>query len=235
MSIRSISFVALTAVFTVASLGCSNHVTREEYNRDVMALKTYTDQLEKEAADLRKYRQAYESLKDQVLVDTTEASMLENLRTALLRTLQGMEIGTADVQYDPKTGKWTMAGDLLFSSGSWTISKKGEAVLKTFCQTYKGKEVGFRIVGHTDRDPIAKATTKRKLHTDSNVELGAIRATVVYMTLRKFGLTGNNMFIESWGNNLPVAPNDNRASNKKKNRRVEIYILPPAVENPNTK
>ena len=97
MSIRSISFVALAAVFTVASLGCSNHVTREEYNRDVMALKTYTDQLEKEAADLRKYRQAYESLKDQVLVDTTEASMLENLRTALLKTLQGMEIGTSDV------------------------------------------------------------------------------------------------------------------------------------------
>ncbi len=230
MSIRNFAFAGLAIVFTVASLGCSNQITREEYNREITALKTYTDQLEKEAADLRKYRQAYESLKDQIMVDNTEATMLENLRTALLKTLQGMEIGTADVQYDPKTGKWTMAGDLLFSSGSWNISKKGSEVLKTFSETYKGKDVGFRIVGHTDRDPIAKATTKRKLHTDSNIELGAIRAAVVYMTLKKFGLSANNMFIESWGNNLPVAPNDNRASNKKKNRRVEIYILPTSTK-----
>ncbi len=230
MSIRSYAVLALTAFFAFASVACSSHVTRDEYNRDVSALKTYTAELEKEAQDLRKYRQAYESLKDQLMVDQTEAKMLKDLRIALLNTLQGMKIGTADVQYDPKTGKWTLAGDLLFSSGSWTITQKGEAVLKTFSETYKGKNVGFRIVGHTDRDPIAKASTKRKLHTDSNVELGALRATVVYMTLKKFGLPGNNMFIESWGNHKPVAPNDNRASNKKKNRRVEIYILPTLTE-----
>ncbi len=230
MSVRSSAFMALTTLFAFASVGCSNYVTRDEYNRDVTALTTYVDQLEKEAVDLRKFRQAYDSLKDQVLVDQTEAKMLEDLRLALLTALQGMEIGTADVQYDPKTGKWTLAGDLLFPSGSWEITKKGEAVLKTFSQTYKGKDVGFRIVGHTDRDPIAKASTKRKLYTDSNHELGAIRAAVVRMTLKKFGLPGSRMFIVSWGNNMPVAPNDNRAANKKKNRRVEIFVLPAATE-----
>jgi flagellar motor protein MotB len=33
------------------------------------------------------------------------------------------------------------------------------------------------------------------------------------------------MFVEGRGNNDPVAPNDNVAANKKKNRRVEIFIL----------
>ena len=45
------------------------------------------------------------------------------------------------------------------------------------------------------------------------------------MTLSKYGITQGRMFVESRGNNNPVAPNDTRAENKKKNRRVEIFLV----------
>jgi len=204
----------------LASMGCST-VDRREHD----ALKAYNDQLESENAKLRKYKEMAERMKDEMVVSDAESKLIEDLRVALLQALGGMKIDSGDVQYDPKTGKWTMAGDLLFDSGSFKITPKGDEVLKKFAETYRTKTVTLRIVGHTDRDPIAKAGTKQSLHFDHNVELGALRSCSVFMTLSKHGVVQSRMFVESWGNNNPVASNDTRPENKKKNRRVEIFIL----------
>ncbi len=210
------------SVALLASVGCAGS---PQTKQEMEALKAYTSQLEKENADLRKYRQAYESLKQEMDFTGTEAKMLEDLRTALLEALKGIKIDSGDVQYDPKTGKYTMAADLLFDSGSFRITAKGEEVLKKFAETFKAKPVTLRIVGHTDRDPIAKANTKQALHFDHNMELGALRACSVFMTLSKHGVAQGRMFVESWGNNHPVVANDNRSDHKRKNRRVEIFLL----------
>ncbi len=203
-----------------ASAGC-NTVDRREAD----ALKAYNEQLEREASDLRKYKQAYETMKDQLAVSETESKLLEDLRLGLLEALKGTKIETGDVQYDPAKGKWTLAGDLLFDSGRFKITPKGEEVLKKFAEMHRAKGVTLRIVGHTDRDPIKKADTLQSLHFDHNVELGALRACSVFMTLSKHGVAQSRMFTESWGNNNPIVANDNQAEHKKKNRRVEIYVL----------
>lgn len=218
---RRAAAVALSLA-VLGSVGCAGNAQTKQ---EVDALKAYTSQLEKENADLRKYREAYNRMKDELDLTGTENKMLEDLRTALLEALKGMKIENGDVQYDPKTGKYTLAADLLFDSGSFKVTPKGEEFLKKFAETMKGKPVTLRIVGHTDRDPIAKVNTKKELHFDHNIELGALRAIGVFMTLSKFGVAQSRMFAESWGNNAPVAPNDNRAENKRKNRRVEIYVL----------
>lgn len=208
------SFAVLTAV------GCASVDPRE-----ADAQKAYIKQLEGEAADLRKYKEAYERMKEEMVVTDTESKLIEDLRVGLLEALRGVKIEAGDVQYDPKTGKWTMAGDLLFDSGSFKITPKGDEVLKKFAETYRGKAVTLRIVGHTDRDPIAKVGTKQSLHFDHNMELGALRAVSVFMTISKHGMAQSRMFVESWGNNYPITANDNRLENKKKNRRVEIFVL----------
>jgi chemotaxis protein MotB len=210
----------------LTSVGCAGSAIQRD---ELTALKRYNEQLEREATDLRKFKQAYETLKEEIDLTSTESKMLEDLRTALLEALKGVSVDGGDVQYDPKRGVWTMGGDLLFDSGSIKVTPKGEEVLKKFAETYKGKAVTLRIVGHTDRDPIAKAGTKQLLQFDHNVELGALRACSVFMTLSKHGVAPTRMFVESWGNNNPVAQNDTKTENKKKNRRVEIFILAETV------
>lgn len=221
MSSRIVAVFGLSAV-VLASVGCAGSPQQKQ---EMEALKGYSQQLERENADLRKYREAYENLKRDLDLTGTEAKLLEDLRVALLAALQGMKIDTGDVQYDPKTGRYTLAADLLFDSGSFKITPKGEEVLKKFAETCKARPVTLRVVGHTDRDPVKKSGTLAALHFDHNMELGALRACGVFMTLSKFGVAQNRMFVESWGNNNPVVANDNRPENKKRNRRVEIYFL----------
>jgi chemotaxis protein MotB len=213
--------LAALSLAILAAVGCASGPSQ----KDLDALKAYNEQLERDVADLRKYRDAYDRMKEQLTIGDAEEKMFEDLRVALLEVLKGMKVEGGDVQFDPKTGKWTLAGDLLFDSGSYKLTPKGEEVLKKFAETYKGKPVTLRIVGHTDRDPIQKTTTKGFLIFDCNMELGAVRACSVFMTLAKFGLPQGRMFIESWGNNNPAAPNDHKAENKKKNRRVEIFVV----------
>jgi chemotaxis protein MotB len=210
----------------LASAGCaSNQVSKADYD----LLKAHNENLERENNDLRKFKSAYEKLKNEEELISIENRLLEDLRLALLDALKGMKVETGDVQFDSKNNKWTLAGDLLFDSGSFKMTAKGEEVLKKFAETYKSKGVSLKIVGHTDRDPIAKINTKQILQFDHNIELGALRAISVFMTLSKFGFAQGRMFVESMGNNQPIAPNDNKTENKKKNRRVEIFVVADAL------
>lgn len=218
---KSLAILGLCAGILAAAGCASNSVSQQDYE----ALKKYNEQLELQNRDLQKYKAMADKLKEEGEFVSIENKLLEDLRMALLDALKGMKVETGDVQFDPTLNKWTLANDLLFDSGSFKISAKGEEVLKKFAVTYKGKAVTLKIVGHTDRDPIGKVDTKRELHFDHNMELGAMRACCVFMTLSKFGMVQNRMFIESWGNFMPIAPNDNKAENKKKNRRVEIFVV----------
>lgn len=216
---KSLAILGLCAGI-LASVGCaSNSVSQSDYD----ALKKYNEQLEQQNRDLQKFKSMAERLKDEAELVSIENKLMEDLRMALLDALKGMKVDSGDVIVEGN--KWTLATDMLFDSGSFKMSAKGTEILKKFAETFKGKPVALRIVGHTDRDPIMKTATKTMLHFDVNEELAALRAVSVFMTLKAAGFAQNKMFTESRGNSMPVAPNDNKAENKKKNRRVEIFIL----------
>lgn len=208
----------------LASVGCASSSVSE---KDYQALKEYNEQLRKQNEDLLKYKTMAERLKEESELFSMENKLMEDLRLALLDALKGMKVESGDVVVEGN--KWTLATDMLFDSGSFKMSAKGSEILKKFAETFKGKPVTLRIVGHTDRDPIMKTTTKTLLHFDVNEELAALRAVSVFMTLKSAGFAQSKMFIESRGNSMPVAPNDNKAENKKKNRRVEIYVITEAT------
>ena len=80
------------------------------------------------------------------------------------------------------------------------------------------------IEGHTDTDPIKYSGWK------SNWELSAARAlAVLHYFIDDGSVAPERLSIGGYGQYRSVAPNDT-VQNKRKNRRVEIIILPPGLK-----
>lgn len=123
----------------------------------------------------------------------------------------GMEIlpGGKGVRFD---------AELLFAPGSATLSRGGEGALDPLVEVVQREGATLEIDGHTDDDPIKRSLGQWK--SGSNFELGAHRALAVLLHLQKRGVSGDRMFLASYGEHRPLDP-----SNKKRNRRVEIYFF----------
>ncbi len=110
--------------------------------------------------------------------------------------------------------------DVLFESGSAVIGRDGRqtlaevgAVLATL------EDRSFQVEGHTDNVPIATA------RFPSNWELSSARALAVVQLLAQQGVAPQNLSGAGYGEFQPVAPNDS-AENRRRNRRIEIVMLP---------
>lgn len=132
-----------------------------------------------------------------------------------------------EFEFDPYTGVSKFTGDLLFSSGSSDIRNEGQPLLQEFAAIMndaEARQFNILVVGHTDDQPISKATTKNK-HAN-NWELSAHRATTVVGELSKYGLAEQRLGVAGYSMYQPVAANASEPS-RQQNRRVEIYIMAP--------
>lgn len=131
------------------------------------------------------------------------------------------------IDFDENTGVAKLDSDLLFDSGSDTVSTKGAAILREIASILNRgdtKQLRVQIVGHTDDRPIAKASTKTRHPT--NWHLSTNRANSVLLELKKSGIDQRRMRSSGAGEFEPIASNKDAAS-RAKNRRVEIYVLAP--------
>lgn len=113
-----------------------------------------------------------------------------------------------------------MATDILFSSGSASLSKEGRAALAdvaTVLASIPDRE--FQIEGHTDNVPIA---TDR---FPSNWELASARAVTVVNTLKDGGVDVGKLSAASYAENRPVDTNKT-TEGKAANRRIQIVVVP---------
>src|SRR5262245_61241573 len=220
-----IAVVIASVCILAASTGCQSYVGYDKYARDVETLKETNRELTERNEKLESIAAAYDRLAADYQVEKTEAERYDEIAKLLAGSLEGIrnDDGTAAMHYDARRGVWTMATDLLFDSGSFTISPKGLEILKKFGDAYKAQDVRFRVVANTDNARIASAPTKERLETDTNLELSAKRAIAVFGQLLKSGLK-ESRFVEviGMGNLQPAAANDSSAANRRKNRRVEI-------------
>jgi chemotaxis protein MotB len=225
MSVRLPSVLALVLAAAVTS-GCAT-VSADKYHRDLDAANRYISELERQNQSLINENQGLNQKVDDTLVAKTADEYYSQIAKQLQAALEGLRAGdTSGMNFNQKTGAWEMGTDLLFDSGSEKVSAKGRDILKKFAAAHKDRNINFRIVGHTDRARIARADTMKRLDTDTNMELSALRAIAVMGALKEFGIPESS-FAEcvGKGNSAPVALNDRNAQNMKKNRRVEIYIL----------
>jgi chemotaxis protein MotB len=135
------------------------------------------------------------------------------------------EIKAGRVQVSELQGKLTvrMSERVLFPSASATISREGQATLKSVAgalQSVQGRIV--RVEGHTDNVPI---------HTErfpSNWELSAGRAIAVVRFLQAQGIDAVRLGAAGYSEYQPIASNDT-PEGRAQNRRIEISLaLPPS-------
>jgi len=163
MSHIGLKFLVLALLIPFTASCASDWVPKKDYDEDVGMLREYVDALERLNTDLKAENTGLRTVvKDATLV-SKENAFYDQIARQVEAWLRTADFNEGDVQFDPKTGKWTLADDVLFSSGSYTFSSQGRELLKTFAAGYLDRSVRFRIVGHTDRDLIKKAQTKKSL------------------------------------------------------------------------
>ena len=116
----------------------------------------------------------------------------------------------------------SISDKLLFKSGSYNISKKASEVLKKVATVVNGQpQMDVMIEGHTDNTPVSKGSNLK-----DNWELSVLRATSIVRELQnKHNVAPNRLIAAGRSSFLPIVTN-NTPTNKAKNRRTKIIILP---------
>ncbi|MFV2057943.1 MAG: OmpA family protein [Thiohalomonadales bacterium] len=113
-----------------------------------------------------------------------------------------------------------LSDDILFSSGSAKLNKRGAEVIKKVSERLTNNKYVVIVAGYTDNLPIHGTLIKK---FPSNWELAAARAASVVRLLEKHGVNSSKLRAVSYGENRPVAPNDSNEG-RSLNRRIEIQL-----------
>jgi flagellar motor protein MotB len=222
--------IAACAAFAA---GCTPIVEREKYERDIEALKAHNNDLRARLAELEKLAAAYDEMVKNQTIAKSQDEMYDEIARQLSEALDGLRgPDGSGMFWNPKIQGWELGTDLLVDSGSFTLTPRGLEALRKLADAYRSQPVKFRIVGHTDNARVVTQSTKDKLATDTNLELSVRRAEAVFAALLKMSLKDARFYeISGMGNMRPAAPNDSSAANRKRNRRVEIFIVKDAARN----
>ncbi len=113
-----------------------------------------------------------------------------------------------------------LASDVLFASGSATLSKDGKAAIAEVGQLLTEiPDRKFQVEGHTDNIPSKGGAFP------TNWELGSARAITVVKTMMDAGLPAERISAASYGDAKPAKPNDT-PEGRSSNRRIEIVVMP---------
>ncbi|MCG8536072.1 MAG: OmpA family protein [Pseudomonadales bacterium] len=122
-------------------------------------------------------------------------------------------------------GKIGISGSVLFALNSDELQPEGKALLTSLVaplQVYLGeKDEILMVSGFTDDLPIQD----NNLNYRDNWELSAQRALTVTRALIEEGMPPSRVFAAAFGDQHPVASNEDRAG-RSKNRRVEMAPVP---------
>lgn len=147
-----------------------------------------------------------------------ELAVREMKRKAALPDLAGLEVEEREV------GLVIRVSDaLIFERGSAELKPDFLPILALVAETIRLKPGKVSVVGHTCDLPVA---------TDdfpSNWELSVLRAVSVVDFLQKQGVEPGTLYAYGLADQQALAPND-REEDRRKNRRVEIYIAKPVPD-----
>jgi chemotaxis protein MotB len=141
------------------------------------------------------------------VIQNVEATMAELIQKDMLvihRKSYGVEI--------------ELRTDILFPSGSATMSPVATSVLQQLAETLKPLPYPMRVEGHTDNRPINTLTFP------SNWELSAARAATVVHLFMERGIDPTRLAVIGLGEFRPIADNGTEQG-RNNNRRVMVVIL----------
>lgn len=205
--------------------------------------------LKKEVAIYEELKKKYGSAKDKnaqlekALKDAqTRADALEAAKRrleALKKKLDDLKKFNLKVTIRHNQIVIEMPGDVLFASGSDLLSKEGKEVVGQVASVIRGDgdlmKRNYQVIGHTDNEPYSGPFR-------DNVGLSVMRAREVYQFLtttpdggkKKEGgsLPADRWSAAGYGELDPIAGTREKqsADERKRNRRIEIAIMPDANE-----
>jgi len=176
------------------------------------------ENLEKSLESLREKDLTIKNLRDAV-------TRRDSINLALVQSLKGVLGNLDDQDVDIKVEKGVVfiniSDKMLFSSGSYTISKNAKSVLEKVAKVVKNTpDFEFMVEGHTDNVNIKTGCIR------DNWDLSVMRATEIVRVLQKdFGVAPERMTAAGRSYYVPLASNGD-ANGRALNRRTRIVILP---------
>ena len=149
----------------------------------------------------------------------------DSVTLALVTSLKGVlgNLSDDDIEVNVEKGVVyvSISDKLLFSSGSYMITKRAKDVLGKVAEVVNNRpDLEFMVEGHTDNVPIK---------TDAildNWDLSVKRATAVVRILQNdFSVAPERMTAAGRSSYIPLLDNDS-PSNRAKNRRTRIVVIP---------
>ena len=148
---------------------------------------------------------------------------------ALSRQLLELSHRYPSLQFDPETGISKLDTDILFDSGEAVLKPGAAQLLDELVRVLKSPAAGdlkIMVTGHTDNQLIAGKLVREKY--PNNFHLSAARALAVADRMKQAGLPEHRLGVAGFGPHQPIASNAT-ASDRQKNRRVEIFVMAPDV------
>jgi chemotaxis protein MotB len=173
---------------------------------------------------LANYQHERDQLRDQF---TGYSHGTVQIPAGLSKQLVGLAKRHPSLQFDPQTGVAKLDTDVVFDSGNADLKLQAEQVLADLAdvlQSPEGRDMKVMIVGHTDSLKIAGKEARQRY--GDNWNLSTSRALAVAKYLAKSGVAEPRMGVAGYGGQQPIAPN-NTSADRRRNRRVEIFIVPP--------
>ncbi len=123
--------------------------------------------------------------------------------------------------------RFVISSDILFGSGSYTLSPEGKNQLRLIANVIKGLEDKIptnidwiiRVDGHTDRQQVIRGTRGYS----NNMELSLLRANAVVNELVADGVSKRRLVPSGFGDLHPVVLGTDAAS-LQQNRRIELQL-----------
>jgi chemotaxis protein MotB len=131
------------------------------------------------------------------------------------------------LQFDTATGAAKLDTDVLFDPGEIELKEDAQQMLGEFAHIFRSPEardLKLMVVGHTDALKIARKELRDKY--PDNFHLSTARALAVAEFLKQSGLPEQRIGVSGFGGSQPIATNAT-AEDRRRNRRVEIFVLPP--------
>lgn len=116
----------------------------------------------------------------------------------------------------------SISDKLLFKSGSYTITPKASKVLAKVATVVNGQpQMDVMVEGHTDNSPVAVGSSMK-----DNWGLSVLRSTAVVRELQdKYSVEPSRLIAAGRSSYVPLVDNST-PSNKAKNRRTKIIVMP---------
>ena len=143
------------------------------------------------------------------------------LSNNLTRSLSKEELKEVDVQVLKGVVYISLADNMLYESGTYTINKRASETLSKIAKIIKDyKDYDVLIEGNTDNVPISR----ENIH--NNWDLSCLRASSVVQALQNdYGVDPKRLTAGGRGEYNPLQPNTTEVG-KQRNRRTQIIITP---------